>query len=1138
MTEQPDSPYKGLAAFADSPLDALLFFGRERERETIVANTLASELTVLYGPSGVGKSSLLRAGVAQELRRHGSGTVVVHDSWADDPVPSLISSIADASGGLGPTAGLVDTVAAAAQTSGEVFLLLDQFEEYFLYHDADGPLVEELPELLRRPGLRVTVLIALRDDALSELDAFTDSVPGLFANMLRLDRLDREAGRAAIVGPLERYSDLVGRQYVAEPALVEAVLDEVAVGRVDFSGTSEIESSREQVEAPFLQLVLERLWAEEEAADSNELRLETFHRLGGAEPIVREHVQGALQRLPAAEQAGAARVVRQLVTSSGTKIAHTATDLAEYADIDAAELQPLLETLVRERIVRGVDGAGDRPTRYEIFHDVLAAPVLNWRVGYELERERLAARRQRRRLRSIVAATLVALLVVGAIAVFALIQRSDARTQAQRAHGRELAADALAGIPTDPANSLSLALRAAGLAPGPQTEDVLRSTLLAMREQRVLSIGGNVVGASFTPRGHRLVVASSNGTIGLYDANGLRLADLPKQPALTHVGWSPDGRFFATGDANGTVTIWRASDGGSIRTIRSSAPIAALAFAKHTILIGSGGHLLVLDGVRGHVHTIRIAGAVVAAALSPNARLIAFAAERKNRITAKVFDTTTRMVRFALPERGIGSLTFSADGLLLATGSSDKTARLWSTANGRLVRVLPMRGHVLSERFSPDGRSLVTAGTDGTAAIWNVPSGARELLLVGATGNAEDAAFSPDGKEVAVAFADRLARIYSTQDGRLLAPLAGHTDAVTSVGFDPSGTVIVTGSADGTARLWQANPTGALATIDQRHTATHTLFAGPRVLSIAGDQARILTTSGNLISALTMNSAIAVAASSGTSLALADARGDLDLATLGGSARTIQHLRIAALAYTPHGELITGSRDGTARIWLGQNAAPRLVRTGSAVTEIAAASQKFAALDASGTVRVYSLDGHALASIDAHAQHVAISQDGRIVATTHAREADLWDGQTGTLLHRLSGHRSLVTDAEFSPDGSLLVTASDDHDGRVWDARTGSLRHVLRGHFFPVRSASFSSSNRWIVTASQFTGGLWDARTGELILYLQGHTKPLTSASFSPDGDWIVTGSDDGTAGIFRCDVCRDLAGLKQTANSRLESTR
>ena len=159
-----------------------------------------------------------------------------------------------------------------------------------------------------------------------------------------------------------------------------------------------------------------------------------------------------------------------------------------------------------------------------------------------------------------------------------------------------------------------------------------------------------------------------------------------------------------------------------------------------------------------------------------------------------------------------------------------------------------------------------------------------------------------------------------------------------------------------------------------------------------------------------------------------------------------------------------------------------------------------------------------------------------MVATTHAREADTWDAQTGKLLHRFTGHRSLVTDAEFSPDSRMLVTASDDHDGRVWDVASGRLLHVLRGHFFPVRSAAFSPRGRWIVTASQFSGGLWDADNGQLLFYLQGHTKPLTTATFSPAGDWIVTGSDDGTASVFLCDVCRDLAGLRQIATERLHS--
>ena len=76
VTTVPASPYKGLSAFEDSELDALLFFGREREVAAVAANVLASRLTVLYGPSGVGKSSLLRAGVARRLRELSGAPVV------------------------------------------------------------------------------------------------------------------------------------------------------------------------------------------------------------------------------------------------------------------------------------------------------------------------------------------------------------------------------------------------------------------------------------------------------------------------------------------------------------------------------------------------------------------------------------------------------------------------------------------------------------------------------------------------------------------------------------------------------------------------------------------------------------------------------------------------------------------------------------------------------------------------------------------------------------------------------------------------------------------------------------------------------------------------------------------------------
>src|SRR5438045_5361196 len=97
----PPSPYKGLAPFEDSALDALLFFGREREIEVIVANLMAARLTVLFGPSGVGKTSLLRAGVAHRLRSAHGALVAIVSAWAGDPLAEIFDAIEAAAGEVG-----------------------------------------------------------------------------------------------------------------------------------------------------------------------------------------------------------------------------------------------------------------------------------------------------------------------------------------------------------------------------------------------------------------------------------------------------------------------------------------------------------------------------------------------------------------------------------------------------------------------------------------------------------------------------------------------------------------------------------------------------------------------------------------------------------------------------------------------------------------------------------------------------------------------------------------------------------------------------------------------------------------------------------------------------------------------------
>lgn len=412
----PDNPYKGLMPYSEE--DAAFFFGRDAEREIIGANLMASRLTLLYGPSGVGKSSVLRAGVAHSLRQIADqnvaerGTpefvVVVFSSWRDDPVAGLAERVRDSvTSTLGrallppaPTGPLANTLGAWSEIAGgQLLVILDQFEEFFLYHgqeDGDGTFAVEFPRAVNRPDLRVNFLVSIREDALARLDHFKGRIPHLFDNYLRVEHLDRDAARSAIEKPIEQYnrlrSDDGGRMSV-EPALVEAILDQVkagqlmlgAGGRGVIAGAAGRTPSEDRIETPYLQLVLTRLWNEERSANSSVLRLETLRRLGGPERIVRTHLDGAMGALPMADQDAAARVFHHLVTPSGTKIAHTVPDLSVYAGVPEPQLEKVLDRLSEPeiRILRSVAPPPSlRESRYEIFHDVLAPAILDWRARY------------------------------------------------------------------------------------------------------------------------------------------------------------------------------------------------------------------------------------------------------------------------------------------------------------------------------------------------------------------------------------------------------------------------------------------------------------------------------------------------------------------------------------------------------------------------------------------------------------------------------------------------------------------------------------------------------------------------------------------------------------------------------------
>ena len=435
------SPYRGLDTFTDSDEDAALFFGRDAEIDTVAHNLLAARLTVLYGPSGVGKSSLLRAGVVHRLTRAPADgparTVVLLDDWADDSADELLrqagAATPDGNGRPESPDQPVEALERLADGVGVEFLfVLDQFEEYLNTHPA-GRLDEILPELLHARGVPVRMLIALREDSMAGLDRFKGSVPELFENYLRLDRLSVAAALRAIEGPLARYNETAPEPVELEEGVAEEVVRQLAGATAGLAREPAEQATTElRVEPAHLQLVMQRLWTAEREQGSSTLRLATLERLGGGRQIVQTHLRSAMDALPPGRQRLAFGVLNLLVTPSGMKVRHTAEDLAGYIGEPEPEVRGLLDQLAAPelRVLRVTTPPPDAPdaTAFELYHDVLAGAVVDWRTSYQSRERRRLELRSRRLVAALIAVSAAA---IGLVLYFwdpALLRRAELAT--------------------------------------------------------------------------------------------------------------------------------------------------------------------------------------------------------------------------------------------------------------------------------------------------------------------------------------------------------------------------------------------------------------------------------------------------------------------------------------------------------------------------------------------------------------------------------------------------------------------------------------------------------------------------------------------------------------------------------------
>ncbi|MFE1171332.1 hypothetical protein [Streptomyces sp. NPDC058773] len=674
--------------------------------------------------------------------------------------------------------------------------------------------------------------------------------------------------------------------------------------------------------------------------------------------------------------------------------------------------------------------------------------------------------------------------------------------------------------------------------------------------------------------------------------------------ALLAMGIAFQQRSDAEQQRQVAVSRQYAAQSGELREQQpEAAALTALKGYQRAHTAAARGSLLSADAAFRANQFTGHTGFVNAVAHSPDGRTIATGSQDR---TIKLWDARTHQLRGTLTGHtlGVSSLAFSRDSHTLASGGDDRIVRLWNLRTQRTTAILsgPTNG-VSSVAVSGDGHT-VAAATGAAVRLWDARSGRVRADLTGHSAYVVAVAFSRDGRTLASAGGDNTVRLWDVATRRTTAVLHGHTDPVNALAFTPDGRTLASGSADRTVRIWDVGARRTSATLTGLRATTLAISPDGRTLATGGaDQVRIWDVetrrSAAVIGAhIRGTQALAFSPDSRTliipdgadkgGVRLWDTRARRTTATLGG-----RHDAVRSAAISPDGRVIaTAGR--TLRLWSAKN--PRPLRTLASSIEptwhlvFSPGGRRLASVETDGTVRLWDVTtAHAVATFPGHtklfdgaafspngktlatlsddrtvrlwdtATHrtkgvlraktgglsaIAYSPDGRTLAATYngsdygtRSTVRLWDVARQHPVASFSGRAAALFTVAFSPDGKTLATAGADLPVRLWDVASRRPAGTLEGHSYSIQSLAFSPDGHKLASAGfDNTVRLWDVTQQRTTAVLSGHKDWLEYVGFSPDSSSIVTASQDGSARLWDIDVNRaaaDICTLSRTNHWR-----